>query len=174
MEYGGPHGFLPVALFEAVPGRDYRDHAHGLLVARCRILLSRCQCKDYFSLCLSRIGLKLSANPQVLRTVQSMGPGDAANRYSLSWHDLVIGNSVLGWSRVSLERSVLQKGSKGLTLRDYKKILNGKSRETLLAREIILAGTSGGNMISIFWALMPISFSNPCRANGDPYFFSEG
>ena len=36
-----------------------------------------------------------------------MGRGSPADRGSVSRHDLVIGNPVLGWSRVALERKIL-------------------------------------------------------------------
>jgi len=43
-----------------------------------------------------------------------VGPGSAAGRDSLSCHDLVIGDPVLGWNRGTLERKILREAQEAL------------------------------------------------------------
>ena len=90
------------------------DHDNGILVTSCGIVLSGGQCKDPFRRCLGGTHRELSANPEVLSPIERMGLGSASDCYSLSCHDLVVGNSVLDWSRITLERKVLHKKQKGL------------------------------------------------------------
>jgi hypothetical protein len=42
------------------------------------------------------------------------------------------------------------------------------------SKEVILTGTFGENMISIFWALISIIFSNLTRGDGGPLFLPAG
>lgn len=46
--------------------------------------------------------------------VRRVDPDPVVHRYSLSCHDLVVGNSVLGWNRITLERKILREAQKAL------------------------------------------------------------
>ena len=107
MEHGGTHSLLPAPLFGRVAGRDDSGYAGSILAAGGGIILSCRQREDHFRLCLSGIDPKLSSYSEVLRSIQRMGRGSAADCSSLSRHDLVVGNPVLGWNRITLERKIL-------------------------------------------------------------------
>lgn len=108
MEHGGTHGLLPAPLLGGATGRDDSDHVGSILAAGGGIILSCRWREDHFLLCLSGNDPQLSAHLEVLSTVQGVGPRSAPDRNSLSRHDLVIGDPVLGWNRFKLERKILR------------------------------------------------------------------
>jgi hypothetical protein len=116
LEYGGAHSLFSAPLLGGATGRDDSHPTDGILAAGCGNILSSDRRKDYFRLCLSGLDPKLFSHAEILWAVQSLGPGSAADRCSLSSHDLVVGNQVLGWSRIILERKVLREAEEVLIL----------------------------------------------------------
>ena len=119
MEHGGADSLFSAPLLGDVTGRDDSHPADGILAAGCGNILSNDRRKDYFRLCLSGLDPKLFSYAKILCAVQSLGPGSAADRCSLSSHDLVVGNQVLDWSRIILERKVLREAEEVLILRNH-------------------------------------------------------
>jgi hopene-associated glycosyltransferase HpnB len=77
--------------------------------------LSSHQRKGHVCLCLRGIDFHLPPYSEVLRAVSRVGCDSAVDRDALSGYDLVVGNTVMGWNRVTLERKIVCEAQEALT-----------------------------------------------------------